>query len=142
MANAAALPDDGRRAVKKYAAMAPGEAPTVFYALPELHYPNRFNAVEVLLEGAIAQGWGPRTAYLHDGRAISYDALRREVHRSAVALRGLGIGAGDRVLLRLEDGPDLVQAILAVQAIGASAVPTYEQLRADPPVTPASECRA
>ncbi|MBV9521728.1 MAG: AMP-binding protein, partial [Alphaproteobacteria bacterium] len=111
--------------------MAPADAPTVFYALPELHYPDRLNAVETLLEGAITRGWGPRTAYLHRGLAISYETLRREVHRTAAALRRAGIVAGDRVLLRLEDGPELVHAILAVQAIGACAVPTYVQLRAD-----------
>lgn len=128
--------------MKKYAAMAPEDAPTVFYALPELHYASRLNAVETLLEGAIGQGWGERTIYRHQGRAITYEALRREVHRTAAALRGLGIGPGDRVLLRLDDGPELVQSILAVQAIGACAVPTYVQLRADGLTMRAKDCGA
>ena len=128
--------------MKKYSAMAPGDAPTVFYALPELHYPDRLNAVERLLEDAITRGWGARTAYLHHGRAISYDELRRDVHRTAIALRRIGIVAGDRVLLRLEDGPELVAAVLAVQAIGACVVPTYVQLRTDGLVTRANDCRA
>ena len=128
--------------MKKYSAMAPGDAPTVFYALPELHYPDRLNAVERLLEDAITRGWGARTAYLHHGRAISYDELRRDVHRTAIALRRIGIVAGDRVLLRLEDGPELVAAVLAAQAIGACVVPTYVQLRADGLITRANDCGA
>ena len=128
--------------MKKYSAMAPGDAPTVFYALPELHYPDRLNAVERLLEDAITRGWGGRTAYLHHGRAISYDELRRDVHRTAIALRRLGIVAGDRVLLRLEDGPELVVAVLAAQAIGACVVPTYVQLRTDGLITRANDCGA
>ena len=128
--------------MKKYSAMAPGDAPTVFYALPELHYPDRLNAVERLLEDAITRGWGARTAYLHHGRAISYDELRRDVHRTAIALRRIGIVAGDRVLLRLEDGPELVAAVLAAQAIGACVVPTYVQLRTDGLVTRANDCGA
>src|SRR6185437_10478616 len=66
----------------------------------------------------------------------------REVHRIAAALRGLGLGTGDRVLLRLEDGPELVQSILAVQAIGACAVPTYVQLRSDGLTMRARDCGA
>ena len=81
--------------------MTSDEAPTVFYALPELHYPRRLNAVKILLEGAVAQGWGERTIYLHNRRAVTYEELRHEVHLTAAALRSLGIAAGDRVLLRL-----------------------------------------
>src|SRR5262249_39114249 len=139
---AADPPPTGGRRMKKYSAMAPGDAPTVFYALPELHYPVRLNAVERLLEDAIARGWGARTAYLHHGGAISYDELRRDVHRTAIALRRIGIAAGDRVLLRLEDGPELVTAVLAAQAIGACVVPTYVQLRADGLITRANDCGA
>jgi 2-aminobenzoate-CoA ligase len=128
--------------MKKYSRMTPDEAPTVFYALPELDYPHRLNAVKTLLEGAIAQGWGARTIYLHDRRAVTYEALRHEVHCTAAALRSLGIAAGDRVLLRLEDGLELVQAILAVQAIGACAVPTYVQLRADGLIARVQDCGA
>jgi 2-aminobenzoate-CoA ligase len=128
--------------MKKYSRMTSDEAPTVFYALPELHYPRRLNAVKTLLEGAIALGWGSRTIYLHNRRAVTYEALRHEVHLTAAALRSLGIAAGDRVLLRLEDGLELVQAILAVQAIGACAVPTYVQLRADGLIARVQDCGA
>jgi 2-aminobenzoate-CoA ligase len=128
--------------LKKYSTMKDADAPAVFYALPELHYPNRLNAVRTLLEEAIANGWGARTAYFHRERAISYDRLRQEVYRYAEAFRRLGVCVGDNVLLRLEDGPELVYAVLAVQAIGACAVPTYVQLRANNLVARAIDCSA
>jgi 2-aminobenzoate-CoA ligase len=53
------------------------------------------------------------------------------VNRRAAALRALGIGVGDVVILRIPDTIDLVTTLLAVQAIGAIAMPTYIQLRAD-----------
>jgi 2-aminobenzoate-CoA ligase len=122
--------------------MKAADAPVVFYSLPELNYANRLNAAQMLLEAAIARGWGARTAYFHRGRTISYDQLRHEVHRYAEAFRRLGVGFGDNVLLRLEDGPELVYAVLAIQAMGACAVPTYVQLRAGGLVARTKDCGA
>ena len=121
--------------MKKYSALTGADAPSVFYSLPELHYPKALNAVQMLLESAMENGWHSRPAYFHRGRMISYGELRHEVHRYAGALRLLGVEAGDTVLLRVEDGPELVYALLAIQVIGAIAVPTYAQLRSDGLVT-------
>lgn len=128
--------------MKKYSDMEAAVAPQVFYALPELHYPPRLNAVRTLLEDAERNGWDARPAYFHDGAAVSYGTVRHEVARYAGALERLGARAGDRVLLRIEDGPELVYAALAVQALGAIAVPTYVQLRAEGLLYRARDCGA
>ena len=109
----------------------PAGQPARMFALPELLYPARFNVVRALADAARDGGWGARPAMFFDGRAITYDALYREVGRWAVALRTKGVAAGDRVILRFADTPDLMIAVLAVQAIGAVAVPTFVQLRTD-----------
>lgn len=118
--------------MKKYADLAPPDAaPALHFALPALHYPERLNAVETVLEGAKANGWLDRTAFIDAGTPVSYADTARQVHRFSAAFRSLGIGAGDVVILRIPDSLDLVCALLAVQAIGAIAMPTYIQLRAD-----------
>ena len=90
---------------------------------------TRLNSARALLEGASEKGFGPRTAYHCNGRTFTYADVHREVHRHANALRRLGVGEGEAVLLRREDTAELIFNILAVHAIGAIAVPTYTQLR-------------
>ncbi len=118
--------------MKKYSDLCPPEAvPELSFGLPELDYPEELNAVETVLEGARRAGWWERTVF-HDGdRAMSFSKLHQEVHRHGAALTALGVGQGDTVILRIPDSIDLVVMVLAVQAIGAIAMPTYIQLRGD-----------
>jgi acyl-CoA synthetase (AMP-forming)/AMP-acid ligase II len=54
---------------------------------------------------------------------ISHARLHEEVDSAAAQLRGLGIGAGDRVALALGNSPQLVIAFLALASLGAAAAP-------------------
>lgn len=118
--------------MRKYADLAPKDAsPALTFDLPELQYPARLNAVQTVFEGAREVGWSDRVVYHSGGESFSFDQVSRIVNRRAAALRALGIGAGDVVILRIPDTIDLVTTLLAVQAIGAIAMPTYIQLRAD-----------
>ncbi len=110
---------------------APEMRPALRFDLPGLDYPERMNAAQTLLEGALENGWGARIAYYHRDRAITYAGLHATVHRHAAAMRSLGIRPGDRVLVRIADTPELVFTLLAAHAIGAVAIPTYVQLRAE-----------
>ena len=105
--------------------------PKRIFALPELVYPDRFNVARALFEKAGTEGWNERPAYFFDGATVSYDDLKRNTARLARLLIKVGVEPGDRVILRFPDTPDLVAAILAVQAIGAVAVATFVQLRLD-----------
>ena len=118
--------------MNKYGELCPaGARPDLRFDLPGLDYPERMNAAEVLLEGAIDAGWDGRIAYFHRNETITYRALRASVHRHAAALRALGVAPGDRVVVRIADTPALVYVLLAAHAIGAVPIPTYVQLRAD-----------
>ena len=118
--------------MRKYADLAPKDAsPALTFDLPELQYPARLNAVQTVFEGAREVGWSDRVVYHSGGESFSFDQVSRIVNRRTAALRALGIGAGDVVILRIPDTIDLVTTLLAVQAIGAIAMPTYIQLRAD-----------
>lgn len=123
------MPQPGLR---KYADLAPpGARPDLIFDLPELQYPPRMNAVETVFEGAAEAGWQNRTVYIDDGTHYTFGETEGLVRRSMAALQAIGVVPGDTVILRSPDTLDLVVTLLAVQAIGAIAMPTYIQLRAD-----------
>lgn len=98
--------------------------PTRTYTLPELSYPDRLNPVEELLERQVAAGRGDRTAVLFEDQRISYEQLFNQSRRLAASLQDLGIGPGDRVILRLPNIPPAVVSNFALLVIGAIPVPT------------------
>jgi len=57
-----------------------------------------------------------------DCRKFTYFELYREVNRLAGALRGLGVGRGDRVCLFMPPIPETIVAMLATAKIGAAHV--------------------
>ena len=73
----------------------------------------------------VAAGRGEWPALIYESpvtqtsRTWSYRALRDEVARFAGALRGLGVAAGDRVLLYMPMIPEAVIAMLACARLGA-----------------------
>jgi acetyl-CoA synthetase len=76
------------------------------------------------LDRHVAAGRGDRVAYHWEGepgdvRTITYAELLDEVSRFANALKGLGIGRGDRVAVYLPMIPEIVIAMLACARIGA-----------------------
>ena len=52
-------------------------------------------------------------------RTFTYGQLLREVERAAAALRGLGIGKGDRVTVYMPTMPEAIILMLAAVRIGA-----------------------
>lgn len=130
--------------MRKYAELAPKDScpALIFDRVPGLDYPARLNAVRAVFEDARAFGWSDRTLFYADGRGYSFVEVERLVHRYAVALRALGIGPGDPVILRIPDSIDLVVVLLAVQAAGGIAIPSYVQLRAEDLVYRANDADA
>ena len=106
--------------------------PDLVYATPELDYPAAFNLAEALLAPSRID---PRKTAIHFRAArISYEWLRRRMLRLSAGLIRLGVRPGDRVALRLPNGPDFVAAWLALQWIGAIAVqmpPLYRRREID-----------
>ena len=77
------------------------------------------NAAALLLDGQDAQ----HTALVcHGGESLDYSALRERVARSASFWRTRGVVPGDRVAIKLPDGPDWVVAFLGTIWCGAIAV--------------------
>ncbi len=66
-----------------------------------------------------------RAAFLWDEQPLSFDALWKGVNRFAALLCDLGVARGDRVLIRLANGPDFFHAFYGVLRAGAIAVPLF-----------------
>ncbi|WP_406316579.1 benzoate-CoA ligase family protein [Streptosporangium sp. NBC_01639] len=74
---------------------------------------------------------GERTALITTAGPISYAELRTLVNQVGNALRGLGVGKGDRVLIALRDGVEYMATWYAAQRIGAITVDVYSFLTPD-----------
>lgn len=93
-------------------------------------WPKVMNIAEVLVDDNVRAGRGDKPAYLYGERKITYSELLRAVNVFGNALKSLGVGVGDRVVLRLPNIPEFPISCLAVQKIGAVSVCTFPLLRA------------
>jgi|Deesub1362A_J573_1020465.scaffolds.fasta_scaffold00338_32 2-aminobenzoate-CoA ligase len=109
------IPDDAR--------------PTLVFTLPHIHYPPCMNVAEKLVDANVKKGKKEKTAIYFENLAITYGELQEMVNRLGNGLKELGISLGDRVLLRSKNRPELIISILAIQKIGAIAVPTMHLFR-------------
>lgn len=82
--------------------------------------PSRYNASRILFDN-LAKGNGDRIAVRSDRGSATYAALCRMSERAGIALRSLGLNAGERVILLLNDTPDYPAFIFG--AIRAGLVP-------------------
>ncbi|GGM62581.1 AMP-binding protein [Dactylosporangium sucinum] len=89
-------------------------------------YPDaELNTCHNALDRHVANGRGHQTALIYDSpvtgrlRRYTFEALRDEVARFAGALRALGVGKGDRVVLYMAMVPEAVIAMLACARLGA-----------------------
>jgi acetyl-CoA synthetase len=79
-----------------------------------------WNAVDRHVE----RGWGGHAALVYENErreraTLTYAQLWTEVRRVAAALRGLGVGRGDRVGIYMPTCPEAIVAMLACTRIGA-----------------------
>lgn len=109
--------------------------PELVFELPEVQYPDALNCATELLDRALERGWGSRPViHTPDGAgpaSMTYAELLALSNRIARVLTDdWGLVSGNRVLLRLPNGPMLAACLLAVWKAGAIALPTMRLLRA------------
>lgn len=122
----------------------PREAwPKLKFDFPEAKlWPAKLNVAEFLVDRNVEKGLGGKTAVLHEDRRITYGELQKLVNSFGHALKSLGVGIGDRVMLRLPNIPEFLISHLAVQKIGAVSVPVHPLLRAKEISYIAADCEA
>jgi 2-aminobenzoate-CoA ligase len=106
--------------------------PEFLFDLPELKYPARMNCAAMLLDEALARGWGPRAAILApDGTRWSYAELTERANRIAhVLVEDMKLVPGNRVLLRGPNSPAMAACWFGIVKAGGIAVGTMPLLRA------------
>src|SRR5216110_3350590 len=78
-------------------------------------------SLAALLAGG--EAWHPALIVPDSGEVLTYTQVAARVEALAQRLAGLGVRRGDRVVLALPNGPDVVLLLLAVTALGAAAAP-------------------
>jgi len=78
-----------------------------------------------------AEVFPDKTAVVYGDRRISYPELAAETTRVAHALRGSGIGRGDRVAYLLPNVPEMLVAHFAIPLAGAVLVAINTRLSTD-----------
>ena len=70
-----------------------------------------------------ARGGRRALACPDDGSPLTYDRLAAEVLDIASRLRSAGVGRGDRVAVVLPNGPEIIELLFALAALGATMAP-------------------
>src|SRR2546422_2987909 len=86
--------------------------------------PRRCNAAAWFVDRHVAAARGDHTALVADGRPLAYRTVFENVNRTGHALRRLGVGMGDRVLLLLPDVPEFAYGFWGAIKLGAVPIPT------------------
>ena len=97
---------------------------------------------ETLFSAIFAEARDSQTAVLYAQREITYGELRAETIRTAEALYALGLEEGDRVAILLNDSPEFIASFVAIQSLGAIAVPINMGLRLDEQLLILNDCTA
>ena len=79
-------------------------------------------SIDQMLRETVARH-GARDALVFEGRSWSWRELAAGVDRIAAGLQAGGIGRGDRVGMLIGNRPEFVFSLLAIQRLGAIAVP-------------------
>ena len=88
-----------------------------------LGVPDIFNAATYFVDRNVAAGRGSNVAIECGDKRITFEEVLRNVNRCATALRRLGVGREERVLLLLLDGPEFVYTFFGAIKIGAVPIP-------------------
>ncbi|MEO6913630.1 MAG: AMP-binding protein, partial [Candidatus Baltobacteraceae bacterium] len=83
----------------------------------------------ILAEAALR--YPAKTALVAGPEQVSYGRLWEQTRRYAAALRGFGMGRGDRVALMIPNVPNFPRAYFAVAALGAVVVPIHALLTSE-----------
>src|SRR6202040_1530572 len=92
------------------------------------HLARRQNWTNQLARHALMQPDATALRYL--GRTTTWAELQHRVNALADALCRRGVGFGDRVLILMLNRPEFVESVLAINTLGAVAVPVNFRMTA------------
>src|SRR5580692_9941404 len=98
---------------------------------PLVHVPRDYNAAVDFVDRHLVEGRGEKLAFIDDTTRLTYAGLAELVNRAGDALRALGVGQEDRVLLVLLDTVRFPALFFGAMKIGAVPVPVNTLLTAE-----------
>jgi 2-aminobenzoate-CoA ligase len=90
---------------------------------PDFPVPDKVNLAEFLLDRHVKEGRGDNVAVLFGDQKITFKELMAMANKFANVLKTLGVGAQDRVGIRMTNTPEAVAINFGIQKMGAIAVP-------------------
>jgi 2-aminobenzoate-CoA ligase len=106
------------------------QMPELRFDLPSMHYAERTNCVDTLLDRHVAEGRGNRRCIVSPGSSWTYADLQRTANRIAnVLVSDFGLQPGSRVLLRAPNTPMLAACWFAVLKAGGVVLTTMPLYR-------------
>ena len=91
--------------------------------------PRELNAAQWFVDRHVDEGRDGRLAILHEQRRLTYGDVYAGANRLGNALRRLGVGMEQRVVLLLPDSPEFVWSFWGAIKIGAVPIPTNTLLK-------------
>jgi benzoate-CoA ligase len=94
-----------------------------------LEIPEKLNVAVEMVDKNIEAGRGKKVAIYYKDQTLTYEDVYKGVNKVGNALKNLGIGLEDRVLLLLLDCPEFVTSFFGAIKIGAVPIPTNTLLK-------------
>ena len=91
--------------------------------------PAQFNVATWFVDRNVAEGRAGATAFRYEDRVLTYADVLELTNRTGNALRDLGIGMDDRVLVLCLDTPEFLGAFWGAIKIGAVPIPVNTLMR-------------
>ena len=91
--------------------------------------PDQFNVATWFVDRNVAEGRAGATAFRYEDRVLTYADVLELTNRTGNALRDLGIGMDDRVLVLCLDAPEFLGAFWGAIKIGAIPIPVNTLMR-------------
>jgi benzoate-CoA ligase family protein len=92
--------------------------------------PAQFNVATYFVDRNVTEGRGDRPAFLCESGTLTYTDVLDLTNRTGNALRELGVGMEDRILLLCLDAPEFLGAFWGAIKIGAVPIPVNTLMRA------------
>ncbi|PYO01462.1 MAG: benzoate-CoA ligase family protein [Candidatus Rokuibacteriota bacterium] len=94
------------------------------------HLPAQFNVATWFVDRHVSEGRSASPAFHYEDRVLTYGDVFDLANRTGNALRALGVGMEDRVLLLCLDSPEFLGAFWGAIKIGAVPIPVNTLMRA------------
>lgn len=85
---------------------------------------GKYNAANIFVDKHLQEGRGDKVAIYYLDQKITYKEVWEKVNKTGNALKELGLGIEDRVMLLLLDSPEFTYSFFGAIKIGAVPIPT------------------